>query len=82
MTEKGYGGEFGAHSKIEPGEACLIYILGLASYPNGYGDGIDKDRKIAEEVNSTWNNNRTVKDIKSFLRHVDREGLTLEDFCD
>ena len=82
MTEKGYSRRTTAHSKIESKEAYLICELAKKFYPNGYGDGIDKDRKIADQVNSVWNNNRTAKDIKSFLRHADREGLTLDDFCD
>ena len=82
MTERRYEGEFGAHSAIKSGEACLIYILGLASYPNGYGDGIDKDRKIAKEVNSIWKNNRTGRDIRSLLMHIEHCNLHVEDFCD
>ena len=70
------------HCKIEPKEAMLICELAQKYYPQGYTDAPDKDRKIADQVNSVWNNNRTAKDIKSFLRHADREGLTLDDFCD
>jgi len=72
----------GKHFKIEPKEAKLICSLASTYYLKGYTDNPNKDKQIAEQINSTWNNNRTGKDIKSFLQHVDREGLTLEDFCD
>jgi len=82
MTGKGYRGELGEHSKIELGEAALIDILGHSYYPQNYGYGPDKDKKIAKEVNSVWHHNRTGRDIRSLLRHIEECNLTIGDFID
>ena len=75
-----YGADYG----IEAPEALWAYLLSKqAKYGRRFDyNNPDSVRRLTDELNEIWENNRTPKQIKSLIRRIRNNKLSIEDFIE